>query len=130
MEEKKPTKKGDLNIAKLKESQRTLVKGQFSNLENKGAKFSFVYGSKFKGVPLEKFTLADQEVRYLPLEVAQHLNSLKYPVYSEVKDHNGNPAYKVTRMEKRVSFDHLGFMPIEELNNEENLLVNAEPIIK
>jgi len=126
----KAVKKGDINLKALREKLREPVKGQFRYHESPGSTFKFSYGSKFKGIPIETYIIADNEVRYLPLEVAQHLNSCSYLIFDTFKDANGKPISRIKKKERRVSFDSLSFNPIEDVGDDNNLIVEAEPLVQ
>ena len=68
-------------IEKLREEEAKPVKGIFKNLECSGGAIRFVY-RKFKGDPVDTYTLEDGKEYELPLGVARHLNTnCAYPVY-------------------------------------------------
>jgi hypothetical protein len=77
----------------------------------------FVF-KKYKGDPLEKFTMVDGEVYTVPLGVAKHLNAnCWYPSYNYKNDEAGRPTMSVSEKVRRCSFQSLEFIDIEGLEN-------------
>ena len=138
MTEKKAEPKKE-NLRYQRDRDRQKVQGVFRFHEVPGGRMEFVY-KKYKGDPIEKFDFVDGQVYTIPLGVAKHLNSnCWYPQYDYVKadgmirvDNNfsGNKTMQVQKKKRRVSFQSLEFMDIEELNApiSEVELVKATPI--
>lgn len=98
--------------------ERKLVRGIFRFHEVPGGIMEFMY-RKYKGDPLEKFSMKDGEVYEVPLGVARHLNTnCWYPVYG----HNdkaqvevaGSAAMSIKEKVRRCSFQSLDFVDSEK----------------
>lgn len=104
-------------MKKMREKDHKMVKGRFLCFEPRGGSMTFSF-KKYKGDPLLKYTMVDNEVYEVPLMVAKHLNNdCWYPVHSHVLDANGKPSVQVGKKVKRCSFESLEFN-IEEEENE------------
>ena len=97
--------------------ERKLVRGIFRFHEVPGGCMEFMY-RKYKGDPLEKFTMNDGEIYEVPLGVARHLNTNCWnPVYG----HNdkaqqqvaGAAAMTIKEKVRRCSFQSLDFVEQE-----------------
>lgn len=100
--------------------ERKLVRGIFRFHEVPGGQMDFVY-RKYKGDPLEKFSMKDGEVYEVPLGVARHLNTnCWYPVYghSDVSKANVEESALLSIKEKvrRCSFQSLDFVETDSKN--------------
>lgn len=97
--------------------ERTKVRGIFRFHEVPGGQLDFMY-RKYKGDPLEKFSMKDGEVYEVPLGVARHLNTnCWYPVYGHndkaQQEVTGSAAMSVKEKVRRCSFQSLDFVEQE-----------------
>lgn len=110
----------------LREKDKQTVRGKFIYHEVPGGAMSFSYGPIYKGDESQTYTLVDGEIYELPLGVARHLNkNVWYPEYGYVPGDSStamqggyNPTaggMKVTHKVRRVSFQSLEFLDIEEM---------------
>lgn len=119
------------NLEYQRDKDREKVRGIFRFYEVPGGGMSFCY-KKYKGEPVEKYTLVDGEVYELPLGVAKHLNSGgAYPVHEYMQGENGQPSMVVGKKKRRFGFQSLEFVDVDELQTarEEELVVTAKPIL-
>jgi hypothetical protein len=94
---------------------REMVRGKFIFHEVPGGSMSFPF-HKYKGDPVENFTLVDGEVYTIPLGVAKHLNkNCWYPVHAFAVDENGRATMKIGSKVRRCSFQSLEFVDTEDL---------------
>jgi hypothetical protein len=106
-----------VNLEFQRKKDREQVRGIFRFHEVPGGQMEFVF-KKYKGDPLEKFTLVDGEVYTIPLGVAKHLNmNCWYPSYNYKNDEAGRPTMSVAEKIRRCSFQSLEFIDIEGLEN-------------
>jgi len=108
-------KKTKANLEQLKAKDNQLVRGRFHWQEYPGGTFSFVY-KKYKGDPVVRYDLKDGEVYELPLGVAKHLNNdVGRWEHSYLLDKDGKPSKMASTRVRRVQFESLEFMDIEEI---------------
>lgn len=121
----------------LREKAKQKVRGKFIYHEVPGGVFEFCFGPIYKGDETEKYTLTDGGVYELPLGVAQHLNkNVAYPEYGYIPAQGGdqalqggyapNQGMKVKAMVRRVSFQSLEFLDIEDMPSN---IVKVETIL-
>ncbi len=106
--------KVDVDYMRAKENEN--VTGRFIYHELPGGCLEFVF-RKYKGDPVDKYSLIDGGVYTIPLAVAKHLNSnCSYPQYeyikgepgvTEVRTFGSNMTMKVTSWVRRCSFQSL-----------------------
>lgn len=110
---------------------RETVRGIFRFHEVPGGTICFVY-KKYKGDPVEKFTMVDGQVYNIPLGVAKHLNkNCWYPVHDYQMDDFGKftNEYRVSKKVRRVSFQSLEFVDTDDITPEgEATIYTAEKI--
>ncbi len=98
-----------------RDKYRQKVRGIFKFYEVPGGKMEFAY-RMFKGDPIEKYSLHDEQICELPLGVAKHLNKNGwYPVHSYSMDESGKHSMKVGTKVRRFGFQSLEFVDIEDL---------------
>ena len=115
---KKPVVKQDPTVLAALDDKRAeeqkMVRGIFRFHEVPGGQMDFVF-RKYKGQPLEKYSMKDGEVYEVPLAVARHLNTnCWYPVYG----HNDkaqavvadNALMSIKEKVRRCSFQSLDFV--------------------
>jgi hypothetical protein len=117
---------------KKQERQRQIdrepVKGIFRFYEVPGGEMRFVYKA-YKGDPVEKHIMIDNQVYTVPLGVAKHLNkSGWYPVHTYAVDENGKPIMKIGQKVRRYGFQSLEFVDVDDLSSIGSPLVTATPI--
>ena len=106
-----------INLEFQRKKDREMVRGIFRFHEVPGGRMEFNF-KKYKGDPLEKFTMNDGEVYTIPLGVAKHLNTnCWYPSYNFKNDEQGRPAVSIAEKIRRCSFQSLEFVDIEGLEN-------------
>lgn len=121
----------------LREKAKQKVRGKFIYHEVPGGAFEFCYGPIYKGDETEKYILTDGGVYELPLGVAQHLNkNVAYPEYGYIPTQGDNDAMvggyspnqgmRVKAMVRRVSFQSLEFLDIEDMPSN---IVKVEAVI-
>lgn len=98
--------------------ERKIVRGIFRFHEVPGGQMEFMY-RKYKGDPLEKFSMKDGEVYEVPLGVARHLNTnCWYPLYGHndkaQQEVAGSAALSVKEKIRRCSFQSLDFVEQEK----------------
>jgi len=106
--------------------ERNIVRGIFRFHEVPGGQLDFMY-RKYKGDPLEKFSMKDGEVYEVPLGVARHLNTnCWYPVYGHndkaQQDVAGSAAMSIKEKVRRCSFQSLDFVEQEKAKIENSFL--------
>lgn len=112
---KKEVKPMPASMQALRDKERQPVRGKFIFHEVPGGRMEFVF-KKFKGDPLEKFSLNDGEIYTIPLGVARHLNTnCSYPSYTFKQDDQGRPVTTISERIRRCSFQSLEFIDIEEV---------------
>lgn len=87
-------------LLRMMEEDEKMVEGKFefkeitNPKEAKGSTVTFHY-RKYPGRPVVTYTLRHNEVRQIPLGVANHINGelggCKYAIHKHVMDQNGNP---------------------------------------
>jgi hypothetical protein len=109
------------NYKYMRDKDREMVKGIFRFHEVPGGTVSFPFKA-YKEDSIENYTLTDGQVYSLPLGVARHLNkNCWYPVYDYIKGENFQGGYglntgmKVSRKVRRMSFQSLEFVDVEDL---------------
>ena len=119
-----------VQLAKVKELERQReidkekVEGIFHYYEAKGATLSFVY-RRYKGDPVEKYTLVDGKRYVLPRGVARHLvNNGSYPVHEHLLDENGKKVARVGQIVNRFGFESLDLMDLYDRGNSTIQLVD------
>lgn len=106
----------------LRDRDRQKVKGKFIFHECPGAIMRFVYKA-YKGDPVERYDLKDGEIYELPLGVARHLNkNCWYPRHSYQLDESGKPIMRVGEKVRRVSFQSLEFLDIDDLQPDKSVV--------
>jgi hypothetical protein len=107
--------RGPVDVRAMRAEERKPVKGIFKFYDVPGGLMEFNY-LKYKGDPIEKYSLVDGEVYTLPLGVARHLNKNgAYPVHSFTLAENGSVSSRIGRMVRRFAFQSLEFMELEDL---------------
>lgn len=110
---KDATVKPTLEMQRLRD--REMVRGKFIFHEVPGGMVSFIFKA-YKQDPLERFDLIDGQIYSLPLGVAKHLNkNCWYPVHAHALDDNGKPVMRVGQKVRRMSFQSLEFVDIDDL---------------
>lgn len=110
--EKKIVTKKDKELQKEKDKE--IVSGIFHFDEVPGGELTFVF-RKYKGEPIEKYTLKDGQTYRLPLGVAKHLNNnCWYPVHQHLQDEEGKPSVTIGRKVKRCSFQSLDYTDVDQ----------------
>ena len=101
------------NLKFQREKDRTPVRGKFIYHEVPGGSMEFNY-RKYKGDPIEKFSMVDGGIYTIPLGVAKHLNSNGwYPIHAFAKNENGMQDMKIGQKVRRFSFQSLEFIDVE-----------------
>jgi hypothetical protein len=107
--------KRTLNLNHMRLKDREPVKGVFRYYEVPGGNLSFVL-KIYKGDPVEKYSLNDGGFYTLPRGVAKHLNKNGwYPVHYHRQEEGGLPSQHIGKKVRRMSFQSLEFMDIEDL---------------
>ena len=115
---KKPVEKQDPTVLAALDDKRAeeqkMVRGIFRFHEVPGGQMDFVY-RKYKGQPLEKYSMKDGEVYEVPLGVARHLNTnCWYPVYGFSEKSQAvvadNALMSIKEKVRRCSFQSLDFV--------------------
>ena len=123
---KSRTGKIDFESMRAKDQQK--VRGKFIFHEVPGGTVKFPF-RKWKGDTVEFYTLRDGEIYTLPLGVAKHLNKeCWYPVHSYLQDENGKFAQRIGEKIRRMSFQSLEFIDLEDLNPVGSSIVTVENI--
>lgn len=100
-----------------RDRDRQMVKGVFKYYEVPGGVVEFSF-KKYKQDPIEKFEMYDGQVYTIPLGVAKHLNSNTwYPVHTFTRDESGAPLQSVGQKIRRMAFQSLEFMDVEDFGN-------------
>lgn len=98
-----------------RQRDREMVRGIFRFYEVPGGSISFNYRC-YKLDPVERFDMVDGQIYTVPLGVAKHLNkNCAYPIHTYMTDSEGNPIAKVGQKVRRVGFQSLEFVDVEEL---------------
>lgn len=107
---------GKVDVEYMRAKENETVTGRFIYHELPGGCLEFVY-RKYKGDPVDKYSLIDGGVYSIPIGVARHLNSnCAYPQYEYIKGEHGitevktfgqNMTMKVTSWVRRCSFQSL-----------------------
>jgi hypothetical protein len=103
------TTKSKKNWEFERQRDRKMVRGKFQFHEIPGGEMTFNF-YKYKGDPIEKYTLKDGEIYTIPLGVAKHLNTIGLPVHEHALDENGLPLMKIGSFERRCTFQSLEFL--------------------
>lgn len=123
-EPRKVLKKKEDNplIAINREKDRKPVRGKFIFHEVPGGTVKFPY-RKWKGDDVQMFELTDGHVYTIPLGVAKHLNkNCAYPVHAFQVDDNGKPVARIGEMKRRMSFQSLEFMDLDDVGPETKII--------
>ena len=119
--------KSTANLKFQRDKEREPVRGKFHFHEVPGGSMEFMF-KKFKGDPLEKFSMVDQQIYTIPLGVAKHLNSnCWYPSYNYKNDENGRPVVTMSEKIRRCSFQSLEFVDIEDVVSAESSIHDKFP---
>lgn len=107
---------GKVDVEYMRAKDNELVTGIFRYHELPGGALEFVF-RKYKGDPVDKYTLIDGQVYTIPVGVAKHLNSnCAYPQYDFIKGEPGvtqvntfgkDMNMRVTSWVRRCSFQSL-----------------------
>lgn len=110
-----PAPESDYRWEKERIRDSKLVKGIFRFHEVRGGSLSFSF-RKYKGDPVDEYTMQDGEVYEVPLRVAVHLKeSGWYPIHKYAVDENGLPSKVIGQKVKRYTFEPLDFVADERL---------------
>lgn len=121
-------KKNKESLKYQRDKDRQMVKGIFRNYEVPGGSLSFNF-RKYKGDPIEKFTMVDGGVYTVPLGVAKHLNSnVNYPVHRYAQDDTGNVSMRVGQKVNRCGFQSLEFMDVEDMPTNIDKIVTVDEV--
>ena len=121
--------KPKVSLTYQRDKDREKVRGIFKNYEVPGGNFQFSYGPMYKGDQTERYDLEDGKIYTLPLGVAKHLNkNCWYPEHAHVIDEDGKPIAKIGTKHRRVGFQSLEFLDIDDLNPQGQPLVTVEKI--
>jgi hypothetical protein len=106
----KKKKSGKLDLEAMRKADHELVRGTFRFNEVTGGKLSFHF-KKYKGDPIEKFTLVDGQEYELPLMVAKHLSDDGwYPVHETQQGPDGKSSTRIGQKVKRFDFVSKDFL--------------------
>ncbi len=121
--------KPKVNLNYQRDKDREKVRGIFKNYEVPGGIFRFSYGPMYKGDQTETFDLEDGKIYTLPLGVAKHLiKNCWYPEHSYVVDEYGKSIAKVGTKHRRVGFQSLEFVDIDDLTPNGQPLATVEKL--
>lgn len=116
VEKKIDKKDAKPNLKYLRDKDREPVKGIFRFHEVPGGGISFNYKA-YKEDPVERYDFIDGQMYTIPLGVAKHLNkNCWYPVYEYMKDEATQNVQKIGTKVRRVSFQSLEFVDIDDLS--------------
>jgi len=105
---------------------KDLVRGKFMNHESPGGTLHFVFRIPYKGEPVEKYTMTDNNIYEIPRAVARHLNkNVCYPVHAYARDEHGNPRISIGQKIRRFSFASLEFWDEDDLDINANKIIEA-----
>jgi hypothetical protein len=114
---KKPAAKQ--NYKYLRDKDREQVQGIFRFFEVPGGTMNFSI-KIWKEDQVENYALQDGAVYTLPLGVAKHLNkNCWYPIHAHASDEKGNQQQKVGQRVRRMGFQSLEFIDIEDLTTKD-----------
>lgn len=129
--EKQTTDKKKANHQSLKfqrDKDRELVEGIFKFYEVPGGKLTFVF-KKYKGDPIERYTMVDGQRYKIPLGVAKHLNTNgAYPVHAYKLNEKGLPQISIGKMVRRFGFQSLEFIDPRDLPDPSPEIITVENI--
>jgi hypothetical protein len=112
----------------LRDKHREMVKGIFRYYEVPGGVMEFVF-KEFREDQVEKYSLYDGQIYTLPLGVAKHLNKNGwYPVHAFMHDENGNASQKINRKVRRVGFQSLEFVDIDDIATNDMGIITVEDV--
>lgn len=98
----------------MRDKDREMVKGIFRYFEVPGGVMEFSF-KKYKGDPVENYTMYDGETYTIPRGVALHLNKNgAYPEYENIKGEDAKTIARVKKMVHRFAFQSLEFVDLEE----------------
>lgn len=126
----KEVKKDKKNVSYQRDKDHEKVRGIFNFYETPGGTVTFPF-KKYKGDPVEVYTMTDGEIYTIPLMVAKHLNTTcKYPVHAFHQNESGTPSMVVGKKRSRMGFQSLEFIDESEIgaSRDEDLIVTARPI--
>jgi hypothetical protein len=107
-----------------KDSQK--VKGKFIFHEVPGGAISFTY-RKYREEQPKNYTFKDGDIYEIPLGVAKHLNkNCWYPQYEFMKGETAQDIQRVGQKVRRMSFQSLEFVDIEDFSNQVHPLTRVE----
>lgn len=119
-------KKTKINVQYLRDKDREPVKGIFRYHECPGGSVSFSYRA-YKGDNIERYDMIDGQVYTVPLGVARHLNkNCWYPEYEFFKDEQTQNIQRISKKVRRMSFQSLEFMDIDDITPTGNSIVTVE----
>ena len=122
----KTDKKTKLNVQYLRDKDREPVKGIFRYHECPGGAVSFSYRA-YKGDNIERYDMTDGQIYTVPLGVARHLNkNCWYPEYEFFKNEETQNIQRVAKKVRRMSFQSLEFMDIDDITPTGNSIVTVE----
>ena len=125
-EAKKDAKAPVINSRYMRDRDREKVSGVFRYYEVPGGVMDFVY-REYKEDKVERYTLKDGEIYSIPRGVVRHLNkNCWYPEYEYfgkdqggfakgVDPYNPNQAMRVGKKVKRVGFESMEFMSLDDV---------------
>jgi hypothetical protein len=123
----KPEQKPKVNLNYQRDKDREKVRGIFKNYEVPGGTFRFSFGPMYKGDQTENYEFEDGKIYTIPLGVAKHLNkNVWYPEHSYVVDEYGKPIARVGTKHRRVGFQSLEFVDIDDLTPQGQPLITVE----
>ena len=124
VKEIKIPKKPNHNFTKNKNKE--LVKGKFHFHEVPGGTLSFSVRID-KGDNVANYTLVDQEIYSIPLDVYKHLNTnCWYPTYNFELDKDGKQIQRATNKVRRCGFHSLEFTDDVDLTDNRSNIIGIE----
>ena len=127
---KEENKKSKAPLSYQRDKDRQKVKGIFRFYECPGSTMGFVFKA-YKGDQVEKYNFVDGQTYEIPLGVAKHLNKNGwYPVHQYIKTEAGGASMRVGEKVRRVGFQSLEFIDVEELTPESDIVTAEGTVIK
>ena len=84
---------------------KEMVTGKFKFYEAPGSIVKFLYGLPYKGEPIIRYTIVDEEVCEVPRGLARHLmENCNYPVHAHKLDERGRPSRMIGKRVSRADF--------------------------
>ncbi len=111
-----------------RDKDREMVKGVFKYYEVPGGRVDFCF-KKYEEDPVEKYEFIDGHVYTIPLGVAKHVNTRKYPIHEYGRNEDGSPLQRIGQYVSRMAFQSLEFMDIEGLGDNINRITTVEHVI-